>query len=49
MRIAENDWLRFWQALAKLKPKTRDGRAARWVFADDAVKLSLRLPARQLH
>ena len=45
MRVAEIDWPLFWQALAKLEPATRDRWLSRWVFADDAVKLSLRPPA----
>ena len=42
MRIAEIDWPLFWQALGQLDPTARDHWLARWVFADDAVKLSLR-------
>ena len=45
MRIAEFDWPLFWQALDQLDPLARDPWLARWVFADDAVKLSLR-PSR---
>jgi hypothetical protein len=44
MRIAEIDWPLFWQALNSLDPATRDHWLSRWVFADDAVKLS-RQPA----
>jgi hypothetical protein len=44
MRIAEIDWPLFWQALTSLDPATRDHWLSRWVFADDAVKLS-RQPA----
>lgn len=42
MRIAEIDWPLFWQALNRLDPATRDHWVSRWVFADDAVKLSRR-------
>jgi hypothetical protein len=42
MRIAEIDWPVFWQALGQQDPTLRDRWLARWVFADDAVKLSLR-------
>jgi hypothetical protein len=46
MRIAEIDWPVFWQALGQQDPTLRDRWLARWVFADDAVKLSLR-PERE--
>lgn len=42
MRIAEIDWPLFWEALERLEPAARDHWLSRWVFADDAVKLSLR-------
>jgi hypothetical protein len=47
MKIAEIDWPLFWQALSQLDSTARDHSLARWVFADDAVKLSLQ-PARDV-
>jgi hypothetical protein len=41
MKIAEIDWLLFWQAWRQQKSIERDHWLARWVFADDAVKLSM--------
>jgi hypothetical protein len=46
MRIAEIEWPVFWQALRQQsEPTARAVWLARWVFADEAVKLSLR-PSR---
>jgi hypothetical protein len=42
MRIAEIDWPLFWHALSQLDPTEGDLWLARWVFADDGVRLSLR-------
>lgn len=44
MKIAEIGWPLFWQALDQQDPAKRDFWLARWVFADDGVKLSLRPP-----
>jgi hypothetical protein len=44
MKIAEIGWPLFWQALHQQDPAKRDFWLARWVFADDGVKLSLRPP-----
>ena len=40
MRIAEIDWPLFWQALRQQDPTVRERWLARWVFADDTVRLS---------
>jgi hypothetical protein len=42
MKMAEIGWPLFWQALHQQDPAKRDFWRARWVFADDGVKLSLR-------
>ena len=42
MKIAEIDWPLFWQAWRQQNPFEREQWLARWVFADDAVKLSMR-------
>lgn len=42
MRVAEIDWPLFWHALSQLDPPGRDLWLARWVFADDGARLSLR-------
>jgi hypothetical protein len=41
-----NRLVAFWQALGQQDPTLRDRWLARWVFADDTVKLSLR-PERE--
>ena len=40
MKIAEIDWPLFWQAWRQQNPLEREPWLARWLFADDAVKLS---------
>lgn len=40
MKIAEIDWPLFWQAWRQQNPLDRELWLARWLFADDAVKLS---------
>ena len=45
MKIAEIDWPLFWQAWRQQNAIERDHWLARWVFADDAVKLSMRQAA----
>jgi hypothetical protein len=42
MRIAEIDWPLFWHALSQLGPREGDLWLARWVFADEGARLSLR-------
>ena len=42
MRIAEIDWPLFWHALSQLDPTEGDLWLARWAFADDGARLSLR-------
>lgn len=42
MKITEIDWPLFWQAWRQQNPFDRDLWLARWLFADDAVKLSMR-------
>ncbi|MGE5219908.1 MAG: hypothetical protein ACM3SP_23145 [Chloroflexota bacterium] len=42
MKIAQIDWPLFWQAWRQQNPLDREKWLGRWVFADDAVKLSMR-------
>jgi len=43
MKTAEIEWSLFWQAWRQQSPFDRERWLARWVFADDAVKLSRRV------
>jgi hypothetical protein len=45
MKIAEIDWPLFWQAWRQQKAYEKQHWLERWVFSDEAVKLSRR-PAR---
>lgn len=41
MKIAEIDWQLFWYALSEQDSVGRERWLGRWVFADDAVRLSM--------
>lgn len=47
MKAAELDWPLFWQAWSQQNPFDRERWLARWVFADDSVKLSMRPAATE--
>jgi hypothetical protein len=43
MKVAEIDWLLFWHAYDQQDSGSRVSWLGRWVFADDGVRLSMRL------
>jgi hypothetical protein len=43
MKVAAIDWQLFWQAWREQDLSSQGDWLARWVFADDGVRLSMRL------